>query len=197
MTTTTFEQRSRLVLADLVPGAAVTSIGLVAGGAALTGAAAQVVVHTSLTPVPFTLQTLSVLLVGAALGPIRGSLSMLVYVAVGALGVPWFAGHGSGWGGASFGYLIGFILAAAVAGALAQRGADRKVTGTVLLMVLGNLAVYAVGATWLGFALDVDAVTAIKLGVVPFLISDGLKIAVATSLLPGTWKLVQRADRQR
>ena len=89
----------RLVLADLVPGALVRDAVLVTGGAALTGLAAQVSITTSITPVPFTLQTMAVLVTGAALGTMRGLLAMLLYVAAGVIGLPWFASHGHGWGG--------------------------------------------------------------------------------------------------
>src|ERR1700761_6388942 len=102
--------RQRIVLADLVPGAYARDAVLVAAGAGLTGLAAQVSIHTSLSPVPFTLQTLAVLVVGAALGPGRGVAALLLYVVAGLAGVPWFAGHTAGFGGPSFGYLLGFVL---------------------------------------------------------------------------------------
>ncbi|MDQ6936779.1 MAG: biotin transporter BioY, partial [Actinomycetota bacterium] len=98
----------RSVLADLLPATLTRDVGLVAGGAGLTGLAAQVSVHTSLSPVPFTLQTLAVLVTGAALGTVRGLLSMTLYLLAGIAGIPWFAGHSHGWGGPSFGYILGF-----------------------------------------------------------------------------------------
>src|ERR1700754_181003 len=116
----------RLVLADLVPGALARDAAAVVAGAGLTGLAAQVSVHTPLTPVPFTLQTAAVLLTGAALGSVRGLLSMLLYLLVGVAGVPWFENHTHGWGGPSFGYIIGFVVAAGVVGELARRGNDRS-----------------------------------------------------------------------
>src|SRR5580704_15633798 len=101
---------SGIVLADLVPGTLVRDAALVLGGAGLTGLAAQVSFHTSLSPVPITLQTMAVLLVGASLGTVRGVLSLTLYMVAGGLGVPWYASQGHGWGGPSFGYLIGFIV---------------------------------------------------------------------------------------
>ncbi len=142
-------RRRAAVLADLLPGARVRDAVLVLSGAGLTGLAAQVSIHTPLSPVPFTLQTLAVLLTGAALGSVRGVASMLVYLLAGVTGVPWYAGHASGRGGPSFGYVLGFVVAAGVVGALARRRADRRVVTTVALMVLGNVVVYAVGTTWL------------------------------------------------
>lgn len=182
----------RIVLADLVPGALVRDAVLILGGAGLTGLAAQVSVHTSLTPVPFTLQTLAVLTVGAALGTVRGALSMLLYLAAGVAGVPWYADQRHGWGGPNFGYIIGFVLAAAVVGELARRGNDRQVVSTIGLMALGTALVYVCGATWLAHDLHLSASKAVSLGVTPFLIGDAVKAAVAAVVLPATWRLVRR-----
>lgn len=186
----------RLVLADLVPGALARDIALVVAGAGLTGLAAQISIHTPLSPVPFTLQTLSVLVVGAALGSVRGMLSMLLYLLAGVVGVPWFADHAHGWGGPSFGYVLGFVLSAAVVGALAKRGADRHVLGTVALLVAGSLVVYAVGTTWLALDLHVGATTAFDLGVRPFLATDAIKIVIAALAFPAAWKLARHDTRR-
>ena len=182
----------RLVLADLIPGARLRDALLIVTGAGVTGAAAQISIHTPLSPVPFTLQTLAVLLVGASLGSVRGLLSMSLYLLAGVAGVPWFAGHGHGWGGASFGYLIGFLLAAGVVGALAERRADRHVVTTVLLMLAGNVVVYLVGASWLAMDLHVSAAKAFALGVRPFVASDLLKTVIAAVALPSVWRLARR-----
>lgn len=182
----------RIVLADLVPGAIARDAALIVGGAGLTGLAAQVSVHTSLTPVPFTLQTLAVLVSGAALGTVRGALSMLLYLAAGVAGVPWFERHTHGWDVPSFGYIVGFVVAAAVVGELARRGNDRHVVSTIGLMVLGSALVYLCGATWLAHYLHVSATRAVSLGVTPFLIGDAVKAAAAAVVLPATWRLVRR-----
>ena len=191
MTTAAVAPR-RIVLADLVPGSIVRDAALVLGGAGLTGLAAQVSVHTSLTPVPFTLQTFAVLVTGAALGTVRGALSMLVYLGAGVAGAPWFENHTHGWGGPSFGYIIGFVAAAAVVGELARRGNDRQVVSTIGLMALGSALVYAFGATWLAHDLHLSASRAVSLGVTPFLVGDAIKTAVAALILPATWRLVRR-----
>jgi biotin transport system substrate-specific component len=183
----------RIVLADLVPGALVRDVVLIAGGAGLTGLAAQVSVHTSLTPVPFTLQTLAVLLTGAALGSVRGLLSMGLYLLAGSAGVPWFANHTHGWAGTpSFGYILGFVAAAGVVGALAGRGNDRSVVSAIGLLVLGDAILLTVGTIWLSADLHVSAAKAIDLGVTPFLIGDALKIGIAALALPAAWRLVKR-----
>lgn len=184
--------RSRIVLADLLPGSLVRDAILVLAGAGLTGLAAQVVIHTPLTPVPFTLQTLSVLVVSTALGALRGVLSMALYLVLGVVGVPWFAGHASGFGGPTFGYVIGFVAAAAVAGMLAERGEDRRIVSTVGLMSLSSVVIYAIGATWLAVDLHLTVAKAIELGVTPFLVTDALKVAVATLVFPTAWRFVRR-----
>jgi biotin transport system substrate-specific component len=185
---------TRLVLADLVPGALVRDVALVVGGAGLTGLAAQASIHTPFSPVPFTLQTLSVLVVGAALGSVRGALSMLLYLLAGVVGVPWYANQSHGWGGPSFGYIIGFIVSAALVGALAKRGADRHVVTTVLLFVAGSLIVYVIGTAWLAADLHIGGAQAFKLGVRPFLATDAIKIALAALAFPAAWKFARRGD---
>ena len=185
------------VLADVVARSWVANLVLVLGGSAFVGISAQVIIPLPFTPVPLTLQTFAVLLVGAALGTWRGVASMVVYAAVGVAGVPWFSGGSSGWGGASFGYILGFIVAAGVVGQLAERGATLTAVRTAGLMVVGNMVIYAIGVTYLKFAIDVSWGSALALGVAPFLIGDALKIALAAGLLPGTWRLLARSGLSR
>jgi biotin transport system substrate-specific component len=180
------------VLADFASRTAITQIALVLGGAAFVGIAAQIAIPLPFTPVPLTLQTFAVLLVGASLGSLRGVLSMVVYLIVGMVGVPWFAEGTSGFSSASFGYILGFIFAAFIVGRLAERGASTTALRSAGLMVVGNLAIYAVGVTWLKFAIDVNWATALSLGVVPFLIGDAVKIALAAGLLPLSWKGLEK-----
>jgi biotin transport system substrate-specific component len=191
---TTAAIRQRLVIADLIPGSLVRDAVLIVAGAGLTGAAAQVSISVpAISPVPFTLQTMAVLLTGAALGSVRGVLSMLLYLAVGSAGVPWFADHTSGWAGSpSFGYILGFIVAAGVVGELARRGNDRKVVSAIGLMALGDAVLLTIGTIYLANDLNISASKAIALGVTPFLIGDALKLAVAALALPTAWKLARR-----
>lgn len=179
------------VLADLVPAVPSTlvrDVALVVGGAGLTGLAAQFAFVTPLSPVPFTLQTLSVLVVGAALGTKRAVASMALYLVAGLAGLPWFAQASSGWHFPAFGYIVGFIVAAGVVGALAKRGADRHVASTVALLVAGTAVVYFIGTTWLAFDLNVSAGKAFSLGVQPFLATDAVKIVVAALAFPAAWR---------
>lgn len=177
-------------LADVIPGGLARNIALVAGGAVFVGLSAQLTVPLPFTPVPLTLQTFSVLLTVAVLGSARGVLSMGLYVVAGMAGLPWFAQHNSGWSFASFGYVLGFLVAAVLVGKLAERGADRTPLRAAGLMVLGNLAIYAVGVPGLMVFAGMSLPKAIALGVVPFLIGDAVKIAVAAGVLPTAWKLV-------
>ena len=112
-----------LVLADLLPGTVVRDVLLVAGAAGFVGALAQISIHLSFTPVPITGQTLGVLVACTALGWRRAVAAMGLYAVAGIAGVPWFADHASGYVGASFGYILGYVLAAVVCGLLAERGA--------------------------------------------------------------------------
>lgn len=176
------------VLADVVPRTWWREAVVVLGGALFVGLSAQIAIPLPFTPVPLTLQTFAVLLAAAALGSVRGVLSMLVYAVVGVIGVPWFAEGSSGFSAASFGYIIGFIVAAAVVGRIAESGATRSVPRTALLMVIGNVIIYAFGVAWLARAIDTSLANAISLGLVPFLIGDAIKIAAAAGLLPAAWK---------
>jgi biotin transport system substrate-specific component len=185
----TLPRRRPIVLADLVAGTLGRDVALVIGAAGFVGLLAQISVHLAFTPVPITGQTLGVLLSGTALGWRRGAASMVVYAAAGLIGVPWFAGHAHGYVGATFGYIVGFVLAAALCGFLAERRADRSLVRSVPAMVAGEIVLYAVGVVWLGLALQVGPARAIALGLTPFLAGDAIKAAFAAALLPTVWKL--------
>ncbi len=165
-------------------------------GSWLVAALAQIVIP--LQPVPLTGQTLGVLLVGAALGWRRGVLALAAYVLQGAAGLPFFAGGASGVArllGPTGGYLIGFIFAAALTGWLSERGWDRRFWGTLLAMALGNAVIYAFGIPWL--AQFVGWPRALEVGLLPFLLGDAIKAALAALALPGAWVLVARHDSRR
>ena len=172
------------VLADVLPRSITRDVLLVIGGAAFVGIAAQIAIPLPFTPVPLTGQTFAVLLAGAALGSIRGILSMLLYSVAGLVGVPWFAAGASGFAMPSFGYILGFIVAARLVGFLAERGWTRTVLDTALAMVLGNVIIYGVGVTWLKFSLATSWASALEMGMTPFLLGDALKIALAAGLFP-------------
>ncbi|MFE9816395.1 biotin transporter BioY [Streptomyces sp. NPDC005773] len=187
--------RTGAVLADLLPAARhryAVDTALVLGGAALTGIAAQIAVPVPGSPVPVTGQTFAALLVGTALGARRGFLALAVYALVGMAGMPWFSAGSSGAGGASFGYVLGMLLAATVVGGLARRGGDRSVLRTAGTMVLGSAIIYAVGVPYLALSTGMSASAAIAAGLTPFLLGDALKAALAMGALPAFWKLIGR-----
>jgi biotin transport system substrate-specific component len=189
-------QRPRgFVLADLIAAdrsraaRIARDVALVVGAAAFVGLLAQVSIKLSFTPVPITGQTLGVLLAGTALGWRRGAAAMALYALAGVAGVPWFAQGGSGYASASFGYVIGFFVAAAVCGYLAGRGADRSVVGSVPAMIAGELVIYLFGLTWLAVDLHLGATATLRDGFTPFVAGDAIKAAIAAGLLPAAWKL--------
>ncbi|MFG2597199.1 biotin transport system substrate-specific component [Streptomyces sp. 840.1] len=187
--------RTGAVLADLLPAARhryAVDTALVLGGAALTGIAAQIAVPVPGSPVPVTGQTFAALLVGTALGARRGFLALAVYALVGMAGMPWFSAGSSGPGGASFGYVLGMLLAATVVGALARRGGDRSALRTAGTMVLGSAIIYSVGVPYLALSTGMSASAAIAAGLTPFLLGDALKAALAMGALPASWKLIGR-----
>ncbi|WP_274915699.1 biotin transporter BioY [Streptomyces sp. WZ-12] len=188
---------SGTVLADLLPAASVSrarvrDAALVVGGAVATGLAAQIAVPVPGSPVPVTAQTFAALLVGASLGARRGLLSLALYALVGMAGVPWFAGGASGAGGATFGYVLGMLLAATAVGALARRGGDRGVLRTAVTMAAGNALIYGIGVPYLALSTGISLGQAVAVGMVPFLVGDALKIALAMGALPTAWKLAGR-----
>lgn len=180
------------VLGDTLPGERVRDALLVLAGAGLVGLLAQITIHLSFTPVPFTGQTLGVLLVGTALGLRRGTAALTLYALAGLAGLPWFAGGQSGYVGANFGYVLGFIAAAAACGYLAERRADRRLLSAIPAMVVGEVLMYVIGVVWLAADLHVGIGKAISLGFVPFWIGDAIKCALAAALLPSTWRLLGR-----
>jgi biotin transport system substrate-specific component len=179
----------------------VTDLILIAAGTALTAILAQIAIP--LWPVPITGQTFAVLFVGATLGVVRAALSMVLYLVVGLLGLPVFAPQADGSHitgiaalvGPTGGYLVGFILASAFVGWLAQREWDRKWLRTLLAFVGGTVLIYAVGLPWLFVALtNLHAPNPLQAtltgGLYPFLIGDALKAIFAAVLLPVVWRLV-------
>lgn len=186
--------RTRIpVLADLVPGARVRDVVLTLIGTAFITVSGYIVIPLPFTPVPISLATFAVLLTGATLGPLRGAASAGLYLALGVIGVPLFAHGASGWAFSSFGYIVGYVVAALIVGSLARQRSDRSVWSTIALATLGSLTIYAFGVPWLAAFLGVDLITAITLGVVPFLIGDAIKIAAISGLLPLTWRIVDRS----
>lgn len=168
---------------------------LVVGCALLTAASARIEIPLWFTPVPITGQTLMVLLSGAALGSRLGAASQGLYVGLGAIGLPFYSGGDGGWEaatGATAGYLVGFIVAAFVVGRLAERRQDRAVATALPAFLAGSVVIYLFGVSWLMIDLEIGAIRALELGMVPFVTGDLIKIAIAGLALPAAWRMVQR-----
>jgi biotin transport system substrate-specific component len=203
-----------MVLADLIrfgaPGARVSSssrpalvasptlrdFALVLAGSAAIALSAQVALPLPFSPVPVTGQTFGVLLVASILGRARGAAAVLAYLAEGAVGLPVFAGFAAGpavFLGPTGGYLLGFLPAAWLCGLLAERGWDRTPLRATASMLLGNVAIFALGLPWL--ARFVGASNVWGLGFWPFIPGDIVKIGLAAALLPLGWKALGARGR--
>lgn len=178
------------------PGEAVgvlRAVVLVAFGSALMALSAKV--SLPLPYVPMTLQTLVVLMIGAAYGWRLGSATMIAYLAEGALGLPVFAGPVGGIApliGPTAGYLFGFIAAAFLTGWLAERGWDRNVMLLFAAMAVGHVAILAAGFGWLAFGLGLGAAKAWQVGIMPFIAASLVKNALGATLMPAARRIVER-----
>ncbi|CAN5511891.1 biotin transporter BioY [soil metagenome] len=182
----------RAVLADTLPRSAVRDVAMVVGAALLTAAASRLVIPLGFSPASITGATFAVLVTGAALGPFRGAAGQALYVALGAFGLPFFTGGGSGvafLAGATGGYPVGFVLAAALVGWCARRGWDGTPWGTAAAFALGSAVIYLVGVPWLAAAGGFGLPEAVRLGLLPFLVGDALKAVLAAAVLPVAWRL--------
>jgi biotin transport system substrate-specific component len=173
---------------------------LVVAGAILIFLTAKVSVPIPGNPVPFTLQNFGVLVVGGALGFRRGGAAAMLYVALGVIGLPFFAEGKGGisviWG-TTGGYLIGFIVAAALVGRLAELGWDRKIGGALGATTLGTAVIYAIGVPWLAVVTGQPLTWAIENGLLPFLALDIVKLVAAAAVFPAAWWVVGRRPSDR
>lgn len=174
----------------------VRDLGWMVLGALWVALFAQVRIPLPFTPVPITGQTFAVLLVGAALGAGRGAGALMLYLLMGMTGLPVFAGGAAGLfhlTGPTGGYLLGFVIAAAAVGRMAEHGWERSFRTSLIPFSLGTLLIYLVGVPWL--ALYVGPQAAIQKGLLPFLPGDLIKLLLAALALPSAWQLVQGKDR--
>jgi biotin transport system substrate-specific component len=183
---------SQAALIDrVVPRTALTNVALILSGALFTAYAAQLVIP--MWPVPMTAQTLAVLLVGSVLGATRGAISLIVYFSMGAAGMPVFSAATSLSFGPTFGYLVGFVAAAAAVGYLSERGWHKSVAGVLGSFAIANSIIYLFGLPWLAFVLGNlgaanDLAVVAAAGLAPFIVGDALKMILAAALLPLAWK---------
>ncbi|MEM6904753.1 MAG: biotin transporter BioY [Pseudomonadota bacterium] len=174
---------------------------LVVAGVAALALAAKANVYIWPSPVPITLGTFAVLSIGAAYGARLGLVTILAYMAIGALGYDVFAGSSAEKNGVAYmlggtgGYLVGYVLAVAALGWAARRGWDRNVGLMALAMLAGNVLIYLPGVAWLA-VLHLEAQgweTVLQWGLWPYLIGDGIKLAAAALIFPALWRLVGEA----
>ena len=166
---------------------------LVLGASIVTALAAQIEIPLPWTPVPVTGQTFAVLLTGAVLGARRAWLAQLLYLAEGVLGLPVFAGGGSGIAkvvGPTGGYLLAFPFAAALTGALAERGWDRRFLTMMAAMFAGSLVIFAGGLAWLSRFVPGDRL--LSAGLLPFVPGDVIKTTLAALAFPALWSWLER-----
>ncbi|MBN9177342.1 MAG: biotin transporter BioY [Microbacterium sp.] len=200
----------RPVLADLIvrpsdrARAFALDAGLVVAGAAVVAALAQV--EVPLWPVPVTGQTLAVVVVGAALGARRGAAALVTYLVAGLAGLPVFAGFTGGVLAAlkpSFGYIIGFVFAAFVAGWFAQRAWDRRPVLAFAGFVLASAIPFVFGIPYMAFILNVvgggsfGVGEILQFGLWPFVVGGLVKAAIAAVAIPAAWAAVRRIDERR
>jgi biotin transport system substrate-specific component len=173
----------------------ITDAFLVLAGAGFVAVCAQIEIHLGFTPVPITLQTFAVLVVGAGLGAVLGTASLALYLLAGMVGAPVYAGGEGGWElvkGATGGYLVGFVVAAGLAGLLAERRWDRRISSAVTAMLTGNVVVYLFGLPWLAHVAGYSWQETLENGLYPFVVGDLLKLYLAGALLPLAWRFVAR-----
>jgi biotin transport system substrate-specific component len=178
----------------------VRHLALILAGTLLIALGAQVAFVIPGTVVPVTGQTFGVLVAGGALGFRRGIASVVLYVLLGAIGLPLFALGKTGVDvilGATGGYLVGFVLAGAIVGRLAELGWDRNLIGSIGAMLLGELAIYAVGVPWLAVSASLSPADAISAGLTPFLVGDAVKMLLAAGAFPAAWWVVGRRPGDR
>jgi biotin transport system substrate-specific component len=182
----------RAVLADVLPGARARDAVLVLGGAMLTALFAQISIDVPPSPVPITVG-----LVGATLGMRRGAASLALYVLMGLL-LPFYADGESGWHvvwGASGGYLIGFVFAAAFVGWMAEHGADRSPVLAFVTFVVGQLIIFVPGLIVLKISVDEAWGWTIHNGFTIFIVGGLVKALVGAVVLPSAWGLVRSFER--
>ena len=175
----------------------VKQVVLVALGILALAIAAKIKVP--MWPVPITMGTFAVLTIGTAYGTRLGLVTMLGYLLIGALGFDVFAGSSAEKFGLTYmmggtgGYLVGYLLATVLLGALAARGWDRSFGKMALALVLANVVIYVPGLLWLGQLFGWDQ-PILQWGLTPFLVGDAIKLVLAALLIPGLWKLVGDAS---
>jgi biotin transport system substrate-specific component len=189
----TYAKADTLMGAALAPLDSTRTVGLVIVFSLFIAAAAQFAIHIG--PIPITGQSFAVLLTGALLGSRLGAAAVIAYLIEGALGLPFFAGGGSGivrFLGPTGGYLVAFPAAAYVTGAFAEYGWDKKYLSAAAAMAIGSAVIFLGGWAWFAVLTNTPPVAAFQIAVLPFLPGDVIKIALAAAVLPTGWTLLKR-----
>jgi biotin transport system substrate-specific component len=192
---TEISQVSNLRTALIRRSSAVTQISLILTGTVFLALMAQISFPIPGSPVPFTGQTLGVLLLGTAYGASLGFSTMAFYLLMGILGAPIFASGSHGLEkivGATGGYLVGMLISTLVLGALAGRKWDQKIKTVIPTMIIGNSIVFTFGLIWLHQYTGQSWAWTFEKGLTPFIFGELLKIAIASTTLPVVWRFVSK-----
>ncbi|MEI7929974.1 MAG: biotin transporter BioY [Actinomycetes bacterium] len=188
-------QVSTLKSAVISRTTAITQISLILGGTIFLAVMAQISFPIPGSPVPFTGQTLGVLLLGTAYGASLGFSTVAFYLLMGIAGAPIFASGSHGFekiAGATGGYLVGMLIASLVLGALAGRKWDQKIKTVIPTMIIGNVIIFTAGLIWLHQYTGQSWSWTVDKGLTPFILAEFIKIAIASTALPAVWRLVAK-----
>ena len=194
---TSYAKPDTLIGTALAPLDWTRSVSLVLAFSLLNALAAQIALPIG--PVPITGQTFAVLLTGALLGSRLGAAALIAYLVEGVVGLPFFAGGSSGLIhllGPTGGYLVAFPAAAFITGAFAEQGWDKRFLTAVAAMFVGSMVIIFVGAAWFSVLTHTSPLLALRVGVVPFIVGDIIKILLAAAVLPSGWALMRRKASQ-
>jgi biotin transport system substrate-specific component len=192
---TEMSQVSNLRTALIQRASIATQISLILTGTVFLALMAQISFPIPGSPVPFTGQTLGVLLLGTAYGASLGFSTMAFYLLMGILGAPIFAAGSHGLekiAGATGGYLVGMLISTLVLGALAGRKWDQKIKTVIPTMIIGNSVVFTFGLIWLHQYTGQSWAWTFEKGFTPFIFGEVLKIAIASTALPVVWRFVSK-----
>ncbi len=173
-------------------------IVLVVAGILALAVAAKIKLPIPPSPVPVTMGTFAVLTIGAAYGPRLGLITIFGYMLIGALGFDVFASSSAEKYGLTYmmggtgGYLVGYVLATLAMGYFARIGWDRSIFKMGASMLVGNALIYIPGILWLAYLYTWEK-PILEWGLTPFLIGDGMKLALAALIVPALWKMIGSA----
>jgi biotin transport system substrate-specific component len=185
------------LLSTLAPGnSLIRTVGFAIVGSMLLALASKV--QVPFWPVPMTMQSLVIMMLGMAYGSRLATATVLLYLAEGLAGLPVFAGTGAGFAymtGPTAGYLVGFVAAAGLIGWLAERGWDRSPVKALIAMSVGHVLLFVPGVAWLAVLFGTEK--AIAVGLTPFIAATLLKTALGAALMHASWMVVARRSQDR